>query len=282
MLTFLMFLVISPIVFIVIISLPFQILKFLQTPKLNRNWFPLFEKLPSATVEKNGEVFFKNVRDATYNTNYEYECRVEYLNKKYSVNDLEKIWITVNPYATFQSHVILSFQFVHNVFLTFSYEIRKVDPTDFVASTLIFKNYEGHFIVATEEDAIFVRTNVRANYETTDIYLFPIIADKETVKQIFLDMVQEINLYSRKAFFYRVTYRSCVTEIFKYLKKFGVVKYHINFELRNILELLYKNNCVSGAENLSYSQFKKKYFITDKAKNLKHDENFSLEIRRNL
>ena len=264
---------------------PFQLIKALGRPKLNRNWCSLHEKLTEIDLKENGEVFIRNIRDAKYNPNYEYENRPEFLNKKYNVNDIERLWLVVNPYAFNQTHAFFSFQFAHDVFLTVSYEIRKVTPEDFDGKATLYKNFEAFYFFATEEDTIFVRTNVRNNYEETPVYLFPLKVEKEIVKKVFLDLVEATNMYSKKAFFYRITYRNCLTEILKYLKKYDVLKYRNGFmELPKIISLLYKQDLVVNlsGKKLSYKEFKDKHYITDIASKIGRDDNYSINMRKNF
>lgn len=286
MLVFLLFVVLSPIIAFLLITIPFQIFKMFFKPKLHRKWHNLFKELPYGTIDPNDNVYIRNIRYARYNPNYEYECNVNYLNKKYNVNDLEKAWLFVNPYGLFQSHIILSLQFssdniVRN-FLTVSYEIRKSNPMDFQVSSLIFKNFEGHFILAPEEDTVFVRTNVRHNYEETHMYMFPLNIPKDVLQKIFLEIIAEVNDYHDNAHFYRVYNRSCVTEIFKYFKKYGLVDYKTNFVLSNVIKFLYSSKLIDGSSNISYAQFKKKYYITGKTEGLQPNENFSFELRKRV
>lgn len=286
MLLFLLFLILSPLCAFLVVAIPFQLFKFFQKPKLDRNWFGLYSQLPHCTIDPHQNVYIRNIRHAHYNPNYEFECRVHYLNKKYNINDLQKMWLFVNPYGLFQSHVILSFQFGHEHivknYLTISYEIRKCDPQDFKISNIIFKNFEGHFIMAGEEDTIFVRTNVRHNYEETLMYMFPLNVKKEAAQKIFLDMLNEVNDYSKHPFFYRLYGRNCVTQIFKHFKKYNLVSYSTNYPLVSLLKFLYNSTLIEGNENISFAQFKKKYYITGKTKGLDANENFSFELRNRV
>jgi len=285
MLVFLFFLIFSPIVFIFLIYLLGilygQILGLFFHPKLNRAWNPLFEKLGEIDIKENGEVYVKNIRNARYNPVFEFENKVTYLNKKYNLNDLEKLWITVNPYAPLQSHVLLTFQFggAYQVkgFLNISYEVRKTDAVNFNATNALFKPYEGMYLLSTEEDTIYVRTNVR---EATKVYLLPLKTEKEKIQNVFKELSEKINLYNKNAFMYKPFNRNCLTEIFMPLYDAKIVSTKNPFKYLDVLWLLYAQKIVEGTENSNYTNFKKKHFITDKAKKYPADEFFSFNIRK--
>jgi hypothetical protein len=282
LLPFLLCLIFAPIGAVIIIALPFQIIKILGRPSMNRDWSGLHTRLPTIKIDDHGEMFVHNVRNFTYNQIFEYEFKEKWENKRYNFNKLKRLWMAVNPYQFLQSHVLLSFEFEDDIFLTVSYEIRKVSLEDFKATNLIWTNFEGLYLVSSENDTLYVRTNVRKEYEQGSIYLFPIIADKIQIQSLFLDLMQEINEYSKKPKFYSFFYRNCVTEIFKHLKKARIFEYSSPLELSFMMWFLYKSKKIEGAGNVSFNKFKEKYYVTEKAQKLRNDSHFSVNIRKDL
>ncbi len=264
------------------IILFFQVIKFFQKPKLDKQWDSLFKHLPEISHnEKTGEIFVKNIRNTKYKENSEFKNEVNFLNKHYNLNNLSKIWLMLNPWAPFQSHAILSFQFgehiLESTFLTASYEVRKVNPLDFYTSQTVFKNFEGHYILATENDVLYVRTNIRKDNK---LYLFPLNIEKEKCQKIFLNLTKEINSYSKQPFFYRIWRRNCLTETFKFFKQEKILNYSF-FGLLNAPKLIYKNNLVeniSQEKEIPFKEFLEKNKIHVPV-NAKQDEHFSFKIR---
>lgn len=284
MLIFLLFLILSPIivaicVFLVVLFFS-QILKLFFKPKLSRKWDSLHQKIAEIDLKESGEIFIRNIRNAMYNPNYEWENKIEYQNKKFNLNNLEKIWLLVNPYSPLQSHVILSFQFgseqMLKSFLSISYEVRKTNPENFNIFSILFKSFEGFYLISTEEDCIYLRTNIRPD---TPVYLFPLEASKEQIQRTFKDLVSEIQIYKEKAFTYDIWNRNCLSEIFKHLYKNQIIKTRNKFKYFDILKLLYNQKIVSNTLNLNFTEFRKKYSINKKTKGLLPDENFSIKIR---
>lgn len=281
MLTFLSFLVVSPIVAFVASLIPFQIIKFFSKPKAKRDWDTLCSQLPEIIFDKKEEhiVYIRNIRDAKYNPNFEFENKVEYLNKKYNIDNLEKLWIYVNPFATLQNHVVLSFQFGENIldasFLTLSYEVRKTDSLGFNTLKVLYKMFEGYYLIGTEEDVLYVRTNVRKNDGSS--YLYELNIDKAGLKKIFFTYSKKVNLYSKKAFKYNFMYRNCLTEIFQTLASEKVIKYNF-FDYFSVNKMIYKNKIVVGQDNLSYKKFLQKHKIKHTS-SLLPDKNYSFKLR---
>lgn len=281
MLVFLFFLIFSPICFIILIVFIAQFFKLFQIPKLSKNWASLHQKLGEIKINKNNEVFAQNVRNTTYNKNYAWDYSVKFLNKKYNLNDINKLWIFVNHYGFAQSHTIFSFEFnSHNYtssFLTISYDIRKTSMENFEIYKPIVRNFEGFYLLATEQDTLFLRTNI---LDPENCYLYPTNLSKQEVKQVFLSFVEEIDLYKNKPHFYRICSKNCLSEMFKHLKKGRALKY-TKFNLLNLNYLLFNSKLIadSGTNNdLSFDKFKEKYKLKPSL-SLKQNEEYSVVIR---
>lgn len=273
MLTFFAFLILTPIVCLGIIFLFAQVIIFFRKAKLNRDWDSLHKLLPEIIYNQhNGEVFVRNVRNAKYNPAFEFENKVGYQNKRYNLKDLSKLWILVNPYATLQSHVILSFQFgdkiTHASFLTLSYELRKTYAEDFSTTQTLYKIFEGYYLLATEEDVFYVRTNIRKN--DGDYYLYELNIPKESLDKLFLAFVKRVNSYFSKALKYQFFSRNCLTEIFTVMKEENILKY-------NYFDYFFVRNLLNKNKELIKSVHK-----IENTKNLKPDENYSLHLRLSI
>jgi hypothetical protein len=78
MFTFFLFFLISPFLLILLYVIPFFLISFLESPKLNKIWTKLEEKLPYFEVL--GEtIFVKNYRQAIYKNKSEWQGEVHWL-----------------------------------------------------------------------------------------------------------------------------------------------------------------------------------------------------------
>lgn len=267
MLTFFGFLFFSPILFFLISLIPFQVIKLFQKPKIFRNWDNLHKLLPHTNYNNTtGELFINNIRNAKYNPIFESENRVEYIDKKYNLKDLSKLWILTNPFGFLQTHCLFSFQFGENIenanFLTLSYELRKENGKEFSSRKVLYKLFEGYYILATEQDVFYVRTNIRKN--DGEYFLYELNIEKQKLKNIFLELTERINNYSKKAYKYKFLTRNCLTETLDVLRQEKIIKYNY-FDYFFINRMLRKNNLRS-------------HKIVN-TKDLKPDENYSFLIR---
>lgn len=285
MLQFLGFLIFSPIVFFavafVVTLIPFQIIKFFQNPKLNREWNNLHRLLPEIIYNENkGELFIKNIRNARYNPVFEFENKVEYINKRYNLKDISKLWILTNPFNFLQTHVILSFQFGENPFtasyLTLSYELRSAEVADFSGAKALYKLFEGYYILGTEEDLFYVRTNVRKN--DGEYYLYPLNIEKEKLQKIFLNFIDKINDHSQKAYKYKVFSRNCLTETLGILRQEGVLNFKF-YDYFFINRMIYKNKVVTDQNNSSFKDFLNKHIIINTG-GLEANNTYSTGLRK--
>jgi hypothetical protein len=256
MFTFFLFFLISPFLLILLYVIPFFLISFLESPKLNKIWTKLEEKLPYFEVL--GEtIFVKNYRQAIYKNKSEWQGEVHWLNKKFEIKDIEKLVLYVNPYAYLQSHVILSFVFKNGSNLCFSYEIRKTTPEHFKVYNVLYRNYEGYFCVGSEEDIVYVRKYIR---KKKLLYRFEINSSKNKIQDLLKLLIKEVNTYSKKAFFYRILYRNCVSEIFDKLSETKIFNIKNRFEYLNVPKLVFKNReHVSSVEKENFKKFLKEH-----------------------
>lgn len=109
MLTFLTFLIFTPLTFLAIVMTALSLSRHFFFPKLNRNWILLQSKTPNASIEGD-KVKVVNLRNATYTHDGFYKSP-NYTNSIYNLKDLKSAWIYCNTFSPFMTHPILSFQF---------------------------------------------------------------------------------------------------------------------------------------------------------------------------
>lgn len=263
MLSFLIILFLSPFILLFLFTVPQFIWSFFQKPKLDNLFNKLFEKSPQINIlekqingEKFEEILINNFRNAKYKGS-EWDNEIAWENKKYKLEELTSLDIFVDHYAALQSHIILIFNFLdENNFLRklcVSYEIKKTNFEDFNAYKTIYKNFEAGYIVGSFEDLVGVRylrysnfqdhtfpLNIELKEKFTKVNIFKTNFSKEEVLKIFQSVIKDVNLYSKKAYFYNFIYRNCLNEV---LKHFQITK-RFNYSYLDLLfikKLLEKN-----------------------------------------
>lgn len=277
MLTFFLFLILSPLTFVLVVLAISNILRNFQKPRLDREWIHLHEKTPSIRIE-NEKVKIHNIRDARYDSRGML-ISPNFSNAIYNLNDLEAVWIYINPFAPGLSHTMLSFQFKDR-FLVSSAEVRKVDVTSFNIFKTLYQNFEIFYALGTEQDFFFTKFLDKAGVNTA--YLYKLELSKQEVHAVFHNLVNIVNDYSVNPKFYRTTHRNCLTETFKVFDINGKNILGINpLTFVRTLQFFYNLKQKHADRIISYSDFKRLGNITDIESNLSQDDLFSFKIRKN-
>ena len=160
-------------------------------------------------------VSIKNIRNFTYASTTSYIPN--YYDKTFDINKIKKVWYVVEPFAGLigAAHTFVSFEFEDDQFVSISVEIRKEKGESFSALKGLFRQYELMYVIADERDVIKLRSNHRKDL----VYVYPIKADKEKVKELFLDMVRRADKLSEEPEFYNTLTSTCTTNIVKHVNK---------------------------------------------------------------
>lgn len=254
----------------------FIIIGFLTTPSNDRDWNNDQKILPYAEI--NGEIVsVHNIRNFKYNSTTDY---VEnYYDKDFDLRKIKKVWYVVEPFSGIpgSAHTFLSFEFENDEFLSISVEIRKEKGESYHPIQGLMSKYELMYVIADEKDAI----KLRSNYRKDLVYLYPAIAGKEKVRDLFLDMINRTNHLKDNPEFYNTVTNTCTTNIVEHINTITPKKVPF-FSLRILLpedsdELAYELGLIDT--DLSFTDARKKYFINDKALKYAEDPDFSRLIR---
>lgn len=260
MLEYLVILFLSPLIFLFVFTVPQYLWSIFQKPRLDAYVNKLYSNNPEITLvekledgKRETEILIKNFRNVKYNDS-EWDNEISWENKKYNFSDLNNLEILLDHYAVLQSHIIVIFNFIDefNVCkkLCISYEPKKKETRQFSAFLAMYKNFEAGYIVGSYEDIVGVRFLRYNNFKHTEVANnipnlkhYKLNFTQAETQTIFLSMVNDINLYSKKAFFYNFIYRNCLSEILKHWRKSGRFAF-TSFDLLSPEKLLGKNNII--------------------------------------
>ncbi len=269
---------ILPIAFVVLaIILTFH---FTQKPQNDRNWTDDQKILASAEITEN-TIHIKNIRNNTYRSESDFD--VAYYDKTFDLSRIASVDYVVVPLADWRgpAHTQLSFGFDTNngtrEYIAISVEIRKEVGESFSPFKGLFRNYELIYVVADENDVIKLRTNHRDN----NVFLYPIKAEPELIKKVFLSVIDEVNQLKTTPKFYNTFSNSCATNIAKHVNL--IKPGRIPFSYKVILpgysdELAYDLGLIDTT--VSLEDLRKTHSISEKARSLLETDNFSTGIRK--
>lgn len=233
-----------------------------------------------STAEFNGDlVTVKNVRNFRYNgTEEESGLIPNYYDKTYDLSKLSKVWYISEPFkkVSVAAHTFLSFEFSNGDFLSITIEARKLKGQDYSLARGLLRTYPLMYIAADERDAIRVRTDVRES----KIYLYPVRTEKG--RQLLVDMLEEMNSVAIKPQWYNTVTANCTSRIAEHVNRVTsgripdrpwqgyVTGYADVFALKHgLLDT-----------NLSIEEARKKYYITDRSKEIGDVADYSKLIRQ--
>ncbi len=269
-------LILYPLLIVIILFFGTLVITHLVTkPSNNRDWSLDQAILPSAEINKN-VVDIHNIRNFTYRSKTDYTPA--YYDKKFDVTTLKKAYYVVEPFSGFvgSAHTFVSFEFDHNQFLSISVEIRKEKGEKFSALKGLFNKYEMMYVIADERDVI----KLRSNYRKDLVYVYPVEADTEKVKALFLDMINKTNDLKEHPEFYNTLTNTCTTALVGHINK--ITPKRVPWSLKVLFpsysdKLAYDLGLISNA--LPFEATRAKYLINERALKYADDPDFSVKIR---
>lgn len=245
-------------------------------PSLERNWSEDQERV--AWVDIEGEDFlFHNIRDFSYDSATEWTPG--WKRAHYNLADLQGADFIVehfSPGVDAIAHTFVSFRFRGGRFLPVSVEIRKEKGESYSPVRGLFRQYELYYVVATEWDAVRLRTHHRESR----VAIHPLKTDPERLRAFFLDVVRRINQLKQSPEHYHTLTSSCTTNLARHLE--AVSPHRVLFDKRVYLpgyssELAWELGLL-GDDSLETILARDTVTDEERAR-ANHPEVFSLQIR---
>jgi hypothetical protein len=244
-------------------------------PSNNRDWNLDQAVLPDAEIYGN-IVSIHNIRNFSYASTTSYTP--SYYNSTFDVSKLKNVWFVVEPFSGYvgAAHTFLSFEFEGDRFVSISVEIRKEKGESFSAVKGLFRQYELMYVIADERDVV----KLRSNYRKDQVYVYPIKAEPEKKRTLFLDMLARTNELAENPEFYNTLTNTCTTNIVSHVNKITSKRIPFDFDI------LFPANSDSFAHSiglidtdLPLDEARTKYLINDRAEKYADAPDFSVKIR---
>jgi len=244
--------------------------------KLDRDWVADQKVLAEITVD--GDlVTVKNIRNIVYRSTEDFD--LSFYDKTFKLEDLQAAWYIVEPFGQIgAAHTFVSFEFKDGSFIAISAEIRREQGEKFSVLKGLFRQYELVYIIADEADVIKLRTHHRQH----EVRLLPIKADKEIVRQVFMDMLQRAEKLATEPEFYNTVANNCTTNIMKHVRRFSgkaIPWWDIRYLLPEFSDkIAYDAGMLKS--DLSLDEARHYFSITERSQQCLSRESFSSCIRR--
>ncbi len=208
-------------------------------------------------------------------TDYEqiWTSREYQLSELQSVDMITSFW-GLRPIA----HVLVSFGFGADRYLTFSVEIRRKRHEEFSMLGGFFKHFELNIVASEERDMVRVRTNCRDE----DAYLYRTRISPEKGRKLLLGFVEAANRLAAEPRFYHTLKANCTTIVFAFAKR---IYPELPLDYRLLLSGYLDEYVFSRGglqQGYSLAELRMRGRITDKAREAADTADFSRKIRQGV
>lgn len=185
-----------------------------KTPSNDREWSPdqqilSYAKFGAGGAAQQDSVAIFNIRNNTYRSPTDFT--VSHYNQTVSLSDLVSLDYMVEELEGFPgfAHTLLSFGFADSTYIAISVEIRKELGESYNPVSGMLREYELMYLIADERDVI----NLRANYRNDTVYLYPINIEEESLRKLFISMLERANELREQPEFYHTLTSTCTTNL---------------------------------------------------------------------
>lgn len=180
----------------------------LRRPRLEKDWAVDCAVLPTAEIAGD-EVVLRNVRRFVWRSSRDFDA--VYVDETYRLSELVGVWYLVEHFHSLRglAHVMLSFEFSGERFVTCSFETRRTKGQRYHPWDGLWRNYELLMLWGGEEDLIRLRTNGRKN----PAYLFKCAVPEGKGPQLFLNLCERANKLAQQPEWYHTLHTTCTTSL---------------------------------------------------------------------
>ncbi len=251
-----------------------------KRPSLNRDWSPDQAVMPSVSFLDDKKVAIKNIRRIHYRTTRDYD--LDYYDKEIDVEDVESAWLVISPFggAPGVAHAFLSFGLKDGTYVSVSIEVRRKKGQRFSPFKAFVREFEIMYVIADETDVIRVRTNcIKAI-----VRLFPVQAEKQLIRTVFVDLLKRADKLGKRPEFYNTLWNNCATNIIKHTRRFSkkpIPLWNIRYLFPESLDkIAYRLNIIDT--HLPFEDAREHFNITALAQATEVGDDFSAAIRSEL
>jgi len=245
-------------------------------PTNERTWITQQAVLPSVSFEGN----FAHVKGIR-NFSYEAPARFTpaYYDRSFDLGKLTSAWFVLTPFSERwrgPAHSFVSFGFADSQFVAISVEARREPGENYDALTGLLKRFELLYVIGDERDLI----GSRARFDETPVYVYPIRARPERIRQVFVEMLQRANGLRSDPEFYNTLTNNCTSNVVRHVN--DVAPHSVPGGIKTILpgytdEVAHRLGLIDT--ELGLMQARERFRVNERARRYSNDPAFSLRIR---
>ncbi len=253
---------------------------YLLIPASNdRNWQPPVARLSTAEYAEGGDqVTVRNIRHFDYRSRHDFDAHYE--DRTFALDQICGVDLIVSYWGNeAMAHTFLSFEFETGDPLAVSIEIRPEMGETYHPLAGLFKQYEIIYVLGDERDLIRVRTNHRGE----ETYLYQSTASPGQARRLLVEILDRVNQLARKPAYYGTIRANCTTSLVKHVNK--ILVDDIPFSGRLLFNGFSDRLAFSAGtlqKKLPFQDLKTACYISEKARLLGDDSEFSAKIRSHI
>ena len=245
-------------------------------PREDRAWIPEQAVLPIAEIDGQ-RVHIRNVRNFAYSGRTAFTP--DYDDRTYDLGKLTSVWYVLTPFSRKwrgPAHSFVSFGFADSQFVSISVEARREPGETYDAIKGLFKRFELMYVVGDERDLI----GQRAAFNTEQVYLYPVKATSERMREMFVDMLRRANKLRIEPEFYNTLTNNCTSNVVSHVNQ--IAPNTVPSGIKTILpgytdEVAHKLGLIST--DLDVERMRQRYLVNGRVEKYMTDPAFSYRIR---
>jgi hypothetical protein len=247
------------------------------TPQIDRDWAPEQEETAIAIFNDDDTVTIQNIRDWHYHTE---NSEIHWIEKNYDLTQITSADYIVVPFASWRglAHVFVTFGFSNGEHLAISVEARRKQGVEYAPLSGIYRNFETIYVIGLERDLL----GLRSNFQENPVHVYPLKAEPEPLRKIFISLVKEATALAAQPVFYHTLTNTCTSNLF--LHSNAVMNAHISmFDWRLIFPGYSDQAALEKGlidTTLNIDQARKNFLINDRSQWHDDEVEWSKQIRK--
>jgi Domain of unknown function (DUF4105) len=184
-------------------------------PSNRRLWVPEQRAMPVARFSGHA-VRVDSVRDFAYTARDRFTPA--YDSRTYDLDKLTGVSFVLTPFSKSwrgPAHSFLTFSFADSQYVSISVEARRQPGESYGPLTGLFEQYELIYVVGDERDVI----GQRAAFNDYPVYLYPIRAPRDSVRRVFVEMLERANALRDHPEFYNTLTNNCTSNVVDHVNR---------------------------------------------------------------
>jgi hypothetical protein len=226
---------------------------------------------------KGDNITIKHLRNFKWYADEKYDAI--WKTETFNLNDLDRLELIVEPFrdSKLLAHTMLDFGFRDGRQVIVSVEARNEKDENYGLFPGTLRQFELIYIFGDEHDFL----TLRAVQRKAHVYLYPIKANKDFIRDLFIDLANGANKLHSTPRFYRTIFDNCTTTLVKHADRISTKKIGLRYEtLFPSLtgKLLYDKGFIDTT--LGYEEAKAHFRVDEKIITYVYSPDFSKMIRK--